>query len=64
MEGQFIQNSEMEGQIIHAQMNRPVEFIHSDNVNTVKTELKHTNKITELPNISHILLSELTALAC
>ena len=41
MEGQFIQNSEMEGQIIHA-----VEFIHSDNVNTVNTELKHTNKMT------------------
>ena len=31
----------MEGQIIHA-----VEVIHSDNVNTVKTELKHTNKMT------------------
>ena len=37
-------HSEMEGQFIHDQLNRPMEFIHSDNVDTVK-EPNHTDNV-------------------
>ena len=45
-------HSEMEGQFIHDQLNRLMEFIHSDNVDIVK-EPNHTHNVDTVKEPNH-----------